>query len=353
MATSYAAPRRRRNAVLRSFVVTDYPRDGAWLAAAYNPSLAMVRLLALLAWMLPLAAQAQAHIGILNFTQTTDAVRSGWREALAAEGYVEGRDLRIEWRAAEGQLERARAQARELAGLHVDVIVAVATPAVRAAKEATTTIPIVMAPAGDPLATGFVASLAKPGGNITGVSGFGTELSAKRIEALREVVPALKRIGLLTNGADPFAKPFLAENREVAARSGLELYVADVRRPEEVGPAYAEMKRQHVDAVVVQGVLSGPAWNAAPLALQYRLPALSFLGPFADSGGLMYYSQDAGEVYRRGASFVRRILAGAKPGDLPVERPTQTELVINLRTAEQLGLKIPRSLLLRADRVIR
>ena len=214
-------------------------------------------------------------------------------------------------------------------------------------------MPIVMAPAGDPLATGFVASFAKPGGNITGVSGFGTELSAKRIEVLREVLPALKRIGLLTNGDDPFAKPFIAENRELADRLGLELHIVDVRRPEDTGPAYAEMKRRGVEAVVVQGVLSGPAWKAAQLALEYRLPALSFLGPFADSGGLIYYSQDTGDVYRRAASFVRRILAGAKPGDLPVERPTQTELVINLSTARQLGITIPPSLRLRADRVIR
>ena len=310
-------------------------------------------LLVLLAWLLPLAAQAQAHIGILSFTQMTDAVRTAMRKALAAEGYVEERNLRVEWRAAGGQMALAREQARELVGLHVDLIVAMATPAVRAAKEATGAIPIVMAPAGDPLATGFVASLAKPGGNITGISGLGTELSAKRIQVLRELLPALKGIGLLTNGADPFAKPFVAENREVARKMGLALYIADVRRPDEMAPAYAELKRQGSDAVVVQGVLSGPAWNAAQLALQYRLPALSFLGPFADSGGLIYYSQDSDETYRRAASFVRRILAGAKPADLPVERPTQTELVINLKTAEQLVLSIPQSLQLQADRLIR
>lgn len=312
----------------------------------------MTRLLLLIA-LLPLAVQAQPHIGVLNFTQNTQAVRSAMRDALAAEGYAEGRDLHIEWRAADGQMARARDEARELVALHVDLIVAMATPAVRAAKDATVTIPIIMAPAGDPLSTGFVASLAKPGGNITGVSGFGTELSAKRIEVLREILPDLKGIGLLTNGADPFAKPFVAENREVAGKMGLRLYIADVRRPQDVAPAYAEMKRHDVDAVVVQGVLSGPVWNAAQLALHYRLPAVSFLGPFADSGGLIYYSQNAGETYRRAASFVRRILSGAKPSDLPVERPMQTELVINLRTAEQLGLAIPQSLLLRADRVIR
>ena len=314
----------------------------------------MGRLLLLLACLLPLAVQAQAaHIGVLSFTQATQAVRSALRDALAGEGYVEGRNLRIDWRAADGQVARARAQAGELVALHVDLIVAMATPAVRAAKEASATIPIVMAPAGDPLATGFVKSFAKPGGNITGVSGFGTELSAKRIEVLRDVVPGLKRLGLLTNGADPFAKPFIAENRELAKRLGLELHIVDVRRPQDTASAYAELKRRGVQAVVVQGVLSGPVWKAAELALEYRLPALSFLGPFADSGGLIYYSQDTGDVYRRAASFVRRILAGAKPGELPVERPTQTELVINLRTAQQLGITVSPSLLLRADRVIR
>jgi putative ABC transport system substrate-binding protein len=296
------------------------------------------------------AAEAQPRIGVLNFTQTTEAVKKSVRDALREEGYVEGKNIFIEWRAAEGRDDRARQHAQELVRLKVDVIVAIATPAVQAAKDATTTIPIVMAPAGAPLR--FVASLARPGGNITGVAGFGVDLSGKRIELLQQLLPGIKRIGLLTNTADPFSKPFIAESQAAAGKAGVELHIVDVRRPEEIDAAYAAMKRARVAAVIVQGVLTGPAWRAAELALQHRLPALSFFAHFADSGGLVNYTGNLAETHRRAASFVKRILGGANPAELPVERPTRTELVINLKTAKALGLSIPREVLLRADRLI-
>lgn len=296
------------------------------------------------------AAEAQPRIGVLNFTQTTEAVEKGVRDALREEGYIEGKNMFIEWRAAEGRDDHARQHAQELVRLKVDVIIAMATPAVQAAKDATTTIPIVMAPAGAPLR--FVASLARPGGNITGVAGFGVDLSGKRIELFQQMLPGIKRIGLLTNTADPFSKPFIAESKAAAAKARVELHLVDVKAPGEIDAAYASMKKAGAGAVIVQGVLTGPAWRAAELALQHRLPALSFLGAFADSGGLVFYSGSSAETNRRAASFVKRILGGANPAELPVERPTRTELVINLKTAKALGLSIPREVLLRADRLI-
>lgn len=298
----------------------------------------------------PLAVLAQPRIGVLNFTETTDAVKRGLLSGLREQGYIEGKNILIEWRAADGNADRATAHAQELVRLKVAVIVAMATPAVQAAREATSTIPIVMAPAGDPMR--FVASLARPGGNITGVAGFGADLAGKRIELLQAVVPGIKRLGLLTNTADPFAKLFISSSRAAAAKLGIELYLADVRKPADVDAAYAEMRQAGAKAVIIQGLLTGPEWKAAELALRHRLPSLSFFGPFAEAGGLVFYSGSRAETNSRAASFVKRILQGANPGHLPVERATRTELVINLKTARALGLAIPRELLLRADRVI-
>ena len=295
-------------------------------------------------------AHAQPRIGVLNFTEMTDAVKERMRSGLRGEGYVEDRNIRIEWRGADGRGARAKELAQELVRLRVDVIVAMATPAVQAAREATSTIPIVMAPAGDPMR--FVASLARPGGNITGVAGFGGDLAGKRIELFQQLIPGITRIGLLTNTADPFSKVFIAESKTAAARAGVELHLVDVLRPGEVDAAFASMKKAGVGGVILQGVLTGAAWRAAEFALQHRLPAQSFLGPFAHQGGLAFYSQSTAEVYQRAASFVKRILNGAKAAELPVERPTRTELVINMKTARTLGIAVPRTLLLRADEVI-
>ncbi|MBI4203724.1 MAG: ABC transporter substrate-binding protein [Betaproteobacteria bacterium] len=313
---------------------------------------------ALLLLLVPLVTDAQQkagkvpRIGVLAFTQMTAALQEAFRQGLRDHGYVEERNVFVEWRAAEGRTDRAKALAVELVGLKVDILVAIFTPAVQAAKDATSTIPIVMAPAGAPVATGFVASLARPAGNITGITGLGAELQGKQIQLLRELIPGLTRVGLLINAADPFAKSFVDEAQAAAKRTGVQLHVVDVRRPQEIDAAFAAMTNQRAGAVIVQGVLTASAWQAGDLAVRHRLPSLSNLKQFAESGGLMSYGANFTDIYRRAASYVDRILKGAKPGDLPVEQPTRFEFVINIKTAKALGLTIPQSLLLRADQLI-
>jgi putative tryptophan/tyrosine transport system substrate-binding protein len=306
----------------------------------------------------PLAAEAQQQagkvprIGVLTTNPMTGALQEAFRQGLRDHAYVEGQNILVEWRAAEGRTDSAKALAEELVGLKVEVIVAIFTPAVRAAKAATSTIPIVMAPAGAPVATGFVASLARPGGNITGIAGLDAELQGKRIDLLRELIPGLTRVGLLINAADPFAKPFGDEAQVAAKRSGVQIHIVDVRRPPEIDAAFAAMTKQRAGAVIVQGVLTVSPWQAAGMAVRHRLPSLSVTKQFAESGGLMSYAASYTDTYRRAASYVDRILKGAKPADLPVEQPTKFELVINLKTAKALGLTIPPSLLQRADQVV-
>jgi len=303
-----------------------------------------------------LVAEAQQHagkvprVGVLTFTEMTPALQEAFRHGLRDHGYVEGQNILVEWRAAEGQPNRARALALELVQLKVDIIVANLTPAVQAAKDATSTIPIVMASAGDPVGTGFVASLARPGGNITGMTGISAELSGKRIELLRELIPGLTRVGLMVNASNPFAKSLVGETQVAAKKAGIQLNVVDVRRPQDVDAAFSGLTKQHVGAVIVDGALT--AWQAAELAARHRLPSVSNQRQFVESGGLMFHGARFADVHRRAASYVDRILKGAKPGDLPVEQPTRFELVINLRTAKALGLTVAPSLLLRADQVI-
>jgi len=279
-------------------------------------------------------------------------LQEAFRQGLLDHGYVEGQNIVVEWRAAEGRPDRAKALAVELARLNVDVIVANLTPAVQAAKDATSTIPIVMASAGDPVGTGFVASLARPGGNITGMTGISAELSGKRLELLRELIPGLTRVGLLINATNPFAKTLVDETQVAAKRTGVRLYVVDVRRPQEIDAAFLAMTKQRAGAVIVDGALTAPAWQAAELAVRHRLPSVSNQRQFVDSGGLMFHGAQFADVYRRAASYVDKILKGAKPGTLAVEQPTRFELAINLRTAKALGLTVAPSLLLRADQVI-
>lgn len=312
----------------------------------------VVRRLLLLLLVFPLCAAAQPRIGVLTFTDVGDDFKQKFRAALRQEGYADGKDVRIEWRSAAAREDQAEKHAAEFVALKVHVIVARLTPAVHAAKKATSSIPIVMAGAGDPLGTGLVPSLARPGGNITGIAGLAAEVSGKRIELLGELLPGLKRIGLLTNTSDPFARPFIAESRAAAEKLGIEIALADVRRPQDVAPAYGTLKKAGAQAVIVQGILTDRAWRAAPLAITHRLPALSFVAPFARSGGLMELRNDMKEIYERSASYVARILNGARPGDLPVEQPRRFELVINLGTAKALDLRLPQSLLLRADHLI-
>jgi len=295
-------------------------------------------------------ARKISRVGVLTFTETAPALQDAFRQGLRDLGYVDGETIVVEWRAAGGRPDRARALAQELVRQKVDVLVADLTPAVQAVKDATTTIPIVMASAGDPVKTGFVMSLARPGGNITGLTGISAELSGKRIELLRELLPGLTRAGLLVNATNPFVKSLIAETREAATAAHIHLVVLDVRRAEDLAPAFAELAKHRAGAVIVDAALT--PWEAASLALRHRVPSISNSRRFAESGGLMSHAAFPDDIYRRAASYVDKILKGAEPANLPVERPTRFELVLNLKTARALGLTIPPSLLARADQVI-
>jgi putative ABC transport system substrate-binding protein len=316
-------------------------------------------IVALTGWLLvvsPAAAQQPAgqppRIGVLVFTPMASVVQEGFRNGLREHGYVEGRNILVEWRSAEGRIDRAKALAAELVQLKVSVIVAEFTPAVQAAKNATQTIPIVMASAGDPVATGLVASLARPGGNVTGISNIAAELSGKRFDLLREVLPGLTRVGLLIQGADPLDKSFVDGTRAAASSAGIQLEVATVSRREALDAALSRMAKLHVGAVLVPANIPVSGHEIAEAALRHRLPSISLVSQFPEAGGLMSYGASLIDIRRRAIAYVDKILKGAKPADLPVERPTIFELVMNLKTARALGLAVPPSLLLRADRVI-
>ena len=307
----------------------------------------------------PLAAEAQpparpATIGVLASAEFTEAVRGAIRDGLKDQGYVEGRNIVIEWRSAEGRRDRAAALAVELAHLQVDVIVALLTPAAQAAKNATSTIPIVMAPVGDPIASGLVTSLARPGRNVTGVTGIGAELSGKQLEALRQVVPRLTRLALLIHPiGDTFSKTLTEATQAAAKSSGIRLHVVRVPKPEELEGAFATMAEHRDEGVIVQGPIFATSFRLiAQSALRHRLPSVSTPKEFTEAGGLLAYGASQIDLARRATFYVARILRGAKPGDLPVEQPTKFDLVINLRTAKALGLTIPPSLLQRADQVL-
>jgi putative ABC transport system substrate-binding protein len=275
-----------------------------------------------------------------------------FREGLRANGYIEGRNIQFEFRSAERKPDLLRVLAQELVRLKVDIIAASLTPAVIAARQATSEIPIVMVPAGDPVQTGLVSSLARPGGNITGLSSTTAELYVKTLELIREVLPSTRRVAVLANAAiaaDPFAKPFVEQIEEAGRTLGIAIQTIRVRGEEEFDAAFAAMDRERADAVMVQGSL--PRKPAFDLALKHRLPLMG--GQLLiQEGGLISYSANQNDMYRRAAYYIDRILKGVKPADLPVEQPTRFELVINLKTAKALGLEVPPSLLARADEVI-
>jgi putative tryptophan/tyrosine transport system substrate-binding protein len=282
----------------------------------------------------------------------TDAFRLGLREL----GYVEGKNIVIEYRHAEGKLDRLSALAAELVRLKVDVIVTGGGGgATRAAKEATKTIPIVMAGDVDPVGQGSVTSLARPGGNITGLSTLTPEISGKRLELLKEIVPKLSRVAVLGTSTGPSTARLLQEVEPVAGAFGVKLQFLDIRSAKDIETAFRAATKGRAEGILV---LTGPVINAqrkqiADLAAKSRLPAIYPFPEYVDAGGLMSYSASIADLYRRAAIYVDKILKGAKPADLPVEQPTKFELVINLKTAKQIGVTIPQSVLYRADRVIR
>jgi putative ABC transport system substrate-binding protein len=307
----------------------------------------------------PLAAGAQprprvARVAFLDGGNLESHLWQATRDGLRELGYVEGQNLIIEFRSAKGKFDRVPELLAELIRLHVDVIVTIGDPVVSAAKQATSAIPIVMAGAGDPVGRGFVASLARPGGNITGVSNLAVALTAKWLELAKEVVPRISRVAILTNGGNPTHRLFWAEAETSAPVIALTVYNVEVRGPGDFEHAFASMAQERAGAVVVLAdpMLGSHRMRLAELSAKHRLPSISPFREAAASGGLISYGPSLLANFRRAATYVDRILKGAKPGELPVEQPTKFELVINLKTAKALGLTIPPSLLQRADQVI-
>jgi ABC-type uncharacterized transport system substrate-binding protein len=310
-----------------------------------------------------LAAEAQQpvkvpRIGFLSANSPSDPRNAGllgaFREGLRDLGYVEGQNIAIEFRWAEGKYDRLPGLAAELVSLKVDIIIAAALPAIRAAAQATGSIPIVMATSLDPMAAGLVAGLARPGGNITGLSAMAPDLVGKQLELLKEVVPKVSRVALLGNPANPGTAPMVRRAQDAARELGVRLQPLEARGPSEIDRAFAAMTRERAGALIVllDVMFAEHRARIADLAAKHRLPAVYGLQEYAEAGGLMVYGSSFVERFRRAATFVDKILKGAKPADLPIEQPTKFELVINLKTAKALGLTIPQSLLQRADQVI-
>ena len=309
----------------------------------------------------PHAAEAQptgkvAQIAILGSTRAEDLPQSeGLRQGLREHGYVEGQNIAIEYRWAQGRFERLPDLAAELAKLKPAVIVAFVTQASLAAKNATSTIPIVMVGVGDPIGAGLVASLARPGGNVTGNSSVSVEVMGKSLEILKEVAPERRRVSILWNPANAIFQTQMVKEAEAASRRlGLQVQTIAASDARGIDKAFQLMTRERAEALAVLGdpMFIAERTRIATLAAKSRLPSVSGVREYADAGGLVAYGPNFYELYRRAAAYVDRILKGAKPGDLPIEQPTKFDLVINLKTAKALGLTIPPSLLQRADQVI-
>jgi len=295
-----------------------------------------------------------ARIGFLESASRRargrDALIAGLREL----GYVEGKNIFIEDRWAEGKYERLPNLAAELVQMKMDVIVAASPPAVRAVQQATATIPVVMVRTGDPVASGFVASLSRPGRNITGLSNISVDVSDKYLELLRDALPKFSRVTVLVNPEHPHHISFLKRIQATGRTINVKISPVQASTPSQIESAFTAMKQERGEALIVlpDPFLGAQVRRIAELAAQHRLPTMFWTREHAESGGLMSYGQNFVEHYYRAATYVHKILKGAKPGDLPVEQPTKIELVINLKTAKTIGLTIPKELLLRADKVI-
>jgi putative ABC transport system substrate-binding protein len=319
----------------------------------------MSRVLLAIAALLLLPALAQAQqpnapkIGVLTFTATPEHFKQAFRAGLREHGYVEGKSIVIEWRSADDQVERANQLAAELVRLKVNVIVASLTPAITAAKKATSTIPIVMAPGGDPVGSGFVASLAHPGGNITGITNIISDLGAKLLGITRELKPRVSRVAVLLDERSTVARPLLQQVQSGAEKAGIKVQVVWMTGPAQAGEAMSAVVKERAEAIIIQPLLATKA--LADLAIKHRVMSLStgFASrSFAQAGGLIGYGSDPIEHYQRAATYVAKILKGANPADLPVEQPTKFELIINAKTAKAMRLAIPKEVLLRADEVV-
>jgi putative ABC transport system substrate-binding protein len=302
-------------------------------------------------------AKKVPRIGFLSAVSpsTISARVEAFRQGLRELGYVEGKNIVIEWRYAEGKADRLPAYAAELVRLKVDVIVASAPPPIRFAKQATVTIPIVMAFDDDPVGNGFVASLARPGGNITGLATLAPEISGKQLELLREIVPKLSRVAVLGNATRPGSPQVLREINLAADAFGVQLQYLEVGGPKDIDIAFRAASKERADAVLVTQtpVLISQRRQVADLAVKSRLPTIYGRPEYVEDGGLAFYGPSFTDLFRRAATYVDKILKGAKPADLPVEQPTKFELIINLKAAKQIDLTIPPNVLARADKVIR
>jgi len=301
----------------------------------------------------PLFAWAQRPegkplVGML-FISNAEPIRSMFLKRMAELGHVDGSSIRFEYRNAMNQADALATMAADLVRMKVDVIVAVQTPAAHAARKATATIPIIVI-AGDPVGTGLVASLSHPGGNLTGFSPAAADIGGKLLELLREVRPALKRVAVLANRNDPFAKPFLRQIEDAGAQAAIGIVAAAVAAPAEFAGAFAAFARQNAEALIVQPSL--PRKRVLELATQYRFASISPSAAFATDGGLLAYSTTLDEQSRSIADYVDKVLKGARPAELPIRQPTLFELAVNRRTANAIGLAIPQSVLVRADRII-
>jgi putative tryptophan/tyrosine transport system substrate-binding protein len=316
------------------------------------------------AWPFAVCAQQPAKVARIGFLATnslespeTRALLDAFRQGLRERGYVEGQNIIVEYRAADGKIERFPTLATELAQLNLDLIVAGNTPAARAVQQATTTIPIVAPVMGDPVGDGLVASLARPGGNITGLTFFGPELVTKRLDLLKQALPNLSRVAVLWHpGAfSERTTTDMLKGTEAAARTlAVRLQLVGVLGSDEFDLAFTTMTRERADALIVfpSPMLFGERRHIVELAAEHRLPSMSVAREFVELGGLIAYGASISDLERRAATYVDKILNGAKPADLPIEQPTKFEMVINLKTAKALGLEIPPSVLAIADEVI-
>ena len=303
------------------------------------------------------AAQQVARVGFLALRRpvTLDSdVFGAFPQGMRELGYIEGKNLAIEWRFADGKSERLPGLAAELVALKVDVIMTAGTQAISAAQKATTTIPIVMGGANDPVGSGFVTSLARPGGNITGPSLLLEDITPKQLELLLAMVPKLSRLAVLVNPANVSSATLLKNVETAARRANIKVLPRETRTPQEIENAFSMMALENAGAVIMasDALFTQQMRKIAELAAKYRLPLIAPFREYVEAGVLMSYGQNFADHFRRAAIYVDKILKGAKPDDLPVEQPTRFELVINLKTAKALGIKPPESILLRADKVI-
>jgi putative ABC transport system substrate-binding protein len=302
-------------------------------------------------------AKKVPRIGFLGIASpsTISARIEAFRQGLRELGYVEGKNIVIEYRSAEGKLDRLSELAAELVRLKVDVILTTGPAVTRAAKEATVTIPIVMAFDNDPVGSGFVASLARPGGNITGLSALSPEVSGKQLELLKEIAPRLSRVAVLGSSTVPGNAQALREIELAAKALAVQLQYLEVRDPKDIETVFQEARKGRTDALLVlaNAVVTTHRRQVADLAVKSRLPAIYYAAEFVEDGGLITYGVSIADLFRRAATYVDKILKGAKPADLPVEQPMKFELIINLKAAKQIGVTIPPNVLARADKVIK